>query len=202
MSKVIVGNLALSRLGQSGTIENLETPKKPAELTVAKWIDHANRMAIQSLKPNFARKRVNISRSKQTVDFPNDYYLYPYPADCLEVLGIGNIEDKRNDFIVEGDFILTEYGEGGALPVRYVREVTNYSIMPASYIEALSWFLASCINMEITKDLNKQQFIEQKVMQTKREASALNAMENRPIRISRSKMTAIKRGGVFGVSKK
>jgi len=65
----------------------------------------------------------------------------------------------------------------------------------------LSWFLAYNVNMEITQDTQKQQYLEQKLLTIKREAAALNGLENRPIIKNSSKFTAIKRGGYVGEEK-
>jgi len=200
ITKEQIANFALGRLGNNGSVENLTTQLKPVEKTLAKWFDQSNRMALKSLKPNFARKRKHIAVSSESPAFGYTYQ-YRYPSDCVDILGIGNINEKENDFSIEGGYIMTNNTQGEALPIRYIQDISDVSEFTPEYVELLSWFWAYNANMEITQDTQKQQYLEQKLLTIKREAGALNGLENRPIIKNSSKFTAIKRGGYVGEEK-
>lgn len=195
-----IANLALGRIGNNGSVENLTTQLKPIEKTMEKWFNQSNRMALKSLKPNFAKKRKYIAVSTEAPAFGYTYQ-YKYPNDCIDILGLGNIEAKDNDYAIEGGFIMTNNTNGEALPIRYIADISDVSKFPPEYVELLSWFLAYNVNMEITQDVQKQQYLEQKLLMIKREAAALNGIENKPIIKNTSKFTAIKRGGYAGAEK-
>lgn len=183
-----VCNLALSRLGAYGSIENIDTPQKPAEVVCSKWWGHARDMALKTIQPNFALTRRYISLNDEEPVFGYSYQ-YRYPSDCLHFIGIGDIKDKENNYTIESGedkrlYIRTNAYSGEPLPCRFVRKVEDVSFYTPEFIEELSWFLAYCINMEITQDVQKQQYLEQIMIRKKQEAASLNALENIPVRIN------------------
>ncbi len=195
-----IANLTLSRIGNFGSVENLTTPKKSVEIVMDKWFEQSNRMALKSLKPNFAKARKYIAVSSVTPAFGYSY-CYAYPSDCVDVLGFGDINAKLNNYVIEGEYIYTNAYKGEALPLRYIKEITDVSKFTPEYIELMTFFWAYNVNMEITQDTQKQNYLEQKLKMIKMEASALNAMENKPIVINTCPATTIKRGGYKGTDK-
>jgi hypothetical protein len=185
-SDVEICNMTLSHLGNYGTVENIETPTTDFEIVFSLWYTTALETFLKMTMPNFSLARKSVAVVDETVPSPFTY-AFEYPDDCLKVLGIGNIEDKLNDYTVEADRIYTniEYADG--MPIRYIKKITDVTAMSPEFIIGFSWFLASLVVLPITQDLSKMQLIE-KLLPSKMSAlSGLNAQENRPIRISRSR---------------
>jgi hypothetical protein len=186
LSKESICNLALSRLGSYGGVTDIDNPKLPAEIACAKWWDVVRRYALKELAPNFALDRSNIAADATAPAFGYSYR-YRKPASCLKVLGFGEIRDKKNNFTVEGEYILTDDASGEALQLRFVTDIEDVSKWYPEFITEFSFILGYYVNMEITQDLGKQSSLEQLLPLKKAEASALSGQENRPIRITESK---------------
>lgn len=185
-TKVTVCNLALSRFGNKGSVEDIDQPKKQTEIVCAKWYDISRKSALKHMMPNFARKREIWARDIGFTPAFGYEYAYKYKADCLKILGIGNLYEKRNDYSIEGEHLLiNELFEGG-IPVRYVTDVTNANKFTPDFIQLFSWFLARDICIELTSSDAKYQQIESILPQKIAEYCGVDAQENPPIRISRS----------------
>jgi hypothetical protein len=185
-AKTEVGDLALSRLGTGVTVNDIDNPKTPAERVISKWYDLSRQTTLKTIAPNFSLKRTLASKSTEVPAF-GPAYCYEKPIDCLRVLGIGEIQDKENTTSVEGDYILSDDDYADGMPIRYVKDITDVAKFTPDFISLLAWQLAYDICLEITKDYEKLSYIE-KVMPSKLSHSgSLNGLENRPIRINKSK---------------
>lgn len=191
-SKVQVCNLAQSMLGQADTISDIDTPKTAREKTYAKWYDICRQFTLKLVKPNFALKRQIVAK-KSSVPAFGYAYEYDKPVKCLAVLGVGNVEEKANDYGVEGNSIQhdTLYDEG--MPVRFVEDVTIVAYFSVEYELLLAQYLAAWACMEITQDAQKAAKMKSELPADMSTASGLNAQENRPIRVSNSRFKASRR---------
>lgn len=190
VSKVDLCNMALSHLGNYQTISDIDQPSDGKELTFALWYDISRQTFLKMTMPNFSltRKRVSLSNDTETFGFQR---AYEYPHDCLKLLGIGEVEEKFNNYSVESNGntrrIYTDEFYDDGLPIRYVRDVDNVSEMSPEFKSAFAWYLAANVALDITQDLNKVTLIERILPEKMATLSGLNAQENMPIRISRSK---------------
>lgn len=185
-SKVDLCNMALGRLGNYGSISNIDTPESHAEIVYALWYDISRQTFLKLSMPNFAIARKYVSEIDETPPYPFTYS-YEYPSDCLKVLGIGAVEDKENNYTVENNRIYTDVQYADGLPLRYIKDVTDVSRMSPEFKIEFSWYLAGNTALEITQDLSKVKIIEEILPSKLSMLSGLNAQENRPIRISRSR---------------
>ncbi|MEA2066017.1 MAG: hypothetical protein U9O65_02785 [Thermotogota bacterium] len=186
--KIDICNLALSKLGNYGSVEDIDTPQKPTEKIFRKWYDVAREKALKELMPNFALSRRLIAQdTTATPPFGYDY-AYKKPEDCLKVLGIGEIETKKNLYSVEGRSIVTneDYTDDG-LPIRFIKDITDTTKFSAEFVSALALYLAKQTCMEITQDEVKYKQLYAELLTEKANVAALSGQENRPIRINRSK---------------
>lgn len=198
--KTVVCNLGLSRLGNFGSVENIDTPKKTLEIVCAKWWDAARRMALKQLIPNFALDRRILAPDATAPAFGYSKR-FEYPSDCVRVLGFGEIQAKDNNHSIEGSWILTDtYDEDTttdpssiSLNLRFVKDEADVSKWTPEFIDAFSWFFAYCVNMEVTQDMEKQVYLEKIIGSKQAQASAMTSQENMPIRINRSKFKAARR---------
>lgn len=191
-SKVQVCNLAQSMLGQADTISDIDNPTTDREKTYAKWYDICRQFTLKLVKPNFALKRQIVAKKATTPAFGYAYE-YDKPVKCLAVLGVGNIEDKQNDYGVEGQSIQhdTLYDEG--MPVRFVEDVTIVAYFTPEYELLLAQYIAAHACHEITQDAQKAAKLKAELPADMSTASGLNAQENRPIRVNNSRFKASRR---------
>ena len=195
-TKVTVCNLALSRIGNKGSVENIDQPTKQTEVVCAKWYDIARKSSLKHMMPNFARKREIWARDiSYTPAFGYDY-AYKYKADCLKILGIGNLYEKKNNYAIGGEYLLTNDLYEDGLPVRYVADITNANKFTPDFIELFSWFLAREICIELTSSNEKYSQIESVLPQKIAEYCGVDAQENPPIRISHSQVPLWRAGMV------
>lgn len=184
-SDVEICNLALSRLGNVGSVENINTPIKTNEIACALWYNVSRQKTLKLLMPNFALCRDILAISTTVPSFGYSS-AYPYPQNCLKLLGIGEIQEKQNNYSIESGMILTSETYTNGMPIRYIKDVTDVNKFTPEFITLLSWFLAYNICIPITQNIEKQAYMEQILPRKISEAAAVNAQENRPIRISRS----------------
>jgi hypothetical protein len=188
-TKVGIANLALSHLGNLQSIEELDPPASNTEKIIDSWYDITRRFTLKVVQPNFAIVRDILAVASSAPEFGYGYK-YAYPADCLQFFGIGEVEEKENNFSIEGDFILTdEYSESG-LNVRYLKDVVDPSKYTPEFVMSLAWKLAEVICMPITGDMQKLAYIRKEMPMSLLSSTSLSTQENQPIRISRSKFSA------------
>lgn len=185
-SKVQLCNMALSHLGNYGTVSNIDTPKNDKEIIFSLWYDVARQTFLKMTMPNFCLSRKSVAQLAATPPSPFAY-AYEYPKDCLKLLGIGNIEDKQNNYSVENNMILTDVLYSSGAPLRYVGDITDVTDMSPEFKIGLSWYLAAMVAYEVTQDAGRANQIQQMLPEKMSTLSGLNAQENKPIRISHSR---------------
>lgn len=192
-SDVGIANLALSNLGNYGTIDSLSSPVNDKELTFAARYDICRQTLLKTVMPNFALARIIVSQKTTTPAFGYEFY-YEYPNDCLKILGIGEIPDKTNDYSVENDgeglAIATDADEEDGLQVRYILDVSDVTQFSPEFKTLFGWQLAADCCMDITQDAAKAKAFHESMPARYSALSGLNAQENRPIRISRSRFAS------------
>jgi hypothetical protein len=203
-SKVELCNLALSHLGNYGSITNIDTPTESKEITFALWYDISRQVLLKTVMPNFALKRQVVGLIAETdaqkVQRFGSAYAYQYPANCLKVLGIGNVEDKENNFSVEDNMILTDEAYTTGLPIRFVRDVSDVNSMSVEFKLLLAMYLAIKTCLEITQDPQKLLALKRDLPAEMSILSGMNAQENQPIRKSVSRFRAGRWGAGVGVT--
>lgn len=192
-------NLGVGQLGNYATVSDITTPTNDIERTCSQWYDICRQFVLKLMKPNFALTRVIVGQLAEVPAFGYAYF-YEYPNLLLAVQGVGNVKEKINDYSVEatpsGVKAIahdTNYAEG--MPVRGVIDVQN---IPAWSPEAklmLAQYIAAYTCLQITQDANKAKMLKAGLPAEMSQASAMNAQENMPIRISRSRFQEARRVG-------
>jgi len=185
-SKVEICNLALSFLGNYGTVTDIDTPSDPKELVFAQWYDICRQTLIKEMVPNFALARVIVAKLVETPVFGYAYF-YEYPNTCLKVLGIDNVNWSRNDYDVTEGKISTDVDFPEGLPLRFVKDIEDVNSMSPEFKILFARYLSAHVALPITQDVAKANSIWASLPAALSSASAQNAQENKPIRISRSK---------------
>lgn len=178
--------MAISHLGNFETISDIDSPISDQEIIFSLWYDISRQTFLKITMPNFALSRKAIALVDETPPDPFSFS-YAYPSDCLKLLGIGSIEDKINNYTVEGDRIYTDVEYVDGMPIRYIKDVTDVTAMSPEFKIGFSWYLAGHTGMDITQDVSKVKMIEALLPEKMSTLAGLNAQENMPIRISRSR---------------
>lgn len=190
-SEIQLFNLAVQEFGDYPDIDSITSPTIDAEKIFEQSWAISRQIALKTMKPNFSLARANLPLC---VDVPAFGYSYKYqiPSDCLSVLGIDEIDytAENSDYAVEGGYIMTDLEatstSAGALPIRYVKDIADVSLWSPEFCHVCALFLAVRTCMAITRDINKLQYLENKLRLAKVDCAALNSMENKPIIINRS----------------
>jgi hypothetical protein len=201
-SKVEICNLALSHLGNYGTISNIDTPTDDKEIICAQWYDITRQMLLKKAMPNFALGRKLVAELVVTIPF-GYAHAFEYPIDCLKVLGLGNLDEREQfTFSIEakpggnGQAILTDDEWEDGLQLRYIKDISLVTTMSPEFKLMLSWELAANIALPVTQDAAKAKLIRDGIPGKLSELSGLNAQENRPIRRSVSRFLAARTGDI------
>ncbi len=200
VTKSEICNLALSRLGDKSTVENIDTPKTQTEKTFKKWFDITRRAALRKMMPPFARKRKLWAKSNFVPDF-GYLFAYDYRPDCVKVLGIGNLDSPDNNYVVEGELILTNSNYEDGLPVRYVEDVKDLGKFDDNFIELFSLLLAYNVAPEITESASRVKGLESIISAKIAEVMAISSQENRPFVVKSSGLKSARLGASYGVRK-
>lgn len=189
-SKIGICNLALGHLGNDGTVDNIDVPTKDHERTFALWYDISRQTLLKLMMPNFSLARKSVAELVTTIPF-GYAKAYQIPADCLKVLGLGNIDEKGDfSYSVEGGVIYTDDEWDSGLELRYIKDekiVTNWS---PEFKMTFSLYLAAKTCIAITKDRNKLKDVLAQLPGELAMLTGLNAQENPPIRKSSSRFRA------------
>lgn len=156
MSSIIeICNLALSRIGNSRTINSLDEQSKEAGLCGLHY-DAAREEVLADFDWNFATKRVALA---DTNSAPSDWqFAYRYPTDCVRITeimlpGMRNPPERMrvqyevgSDADGEGRLIYTDQDQAW---LKYIANITNVNMFDPLFRSALAWKLASEIAMPL-----------------------------------------------------
>lgn len=187
-SKTEICALALSRLGNQNSIEDIDNPKKQTEIVCAKWYDVSRQSALKTMMPNFARKRAIWALDANYTPAFGYEYAYKYQNDCIKILGVGDKRTSVKEYEVEGNHLLTNRFYENGLPVRYVSDVTDITKFTPDFIQLFSWYLARNICMELEVDDARLRMIEDLLPMKIVEYCGVDSQENPPKRVSHSKL--------------
>jgi hypothetical protein len=185
-SKSDICNLALNGLGNFETISDIDTPTNDKERVFSLWYDVCRQFTLKLQMPNFALARQAVAL-KGTSPVFGYQYAYDLPTNCLKVLGIDEVKRKRNNYSVEGNAIQSDDSFPNGMPVRYIMDITDVNQFSPEYIILLADYLAAYTCLPITQDAGKAKALLDALPAKINIASGLNAQENMPIRINRSR---------------
>lgn len=188
-SKQEICNLALSNVGVSQWVANIDTDRSNEALVLRRWYDISVNFCLEDFDWNFARRRIALALLDITP--PSIWtYVYAYPSDCaqpreIEVEGVRQpYHEQRIPYEVAaqsdvaGDYKVIYTDQADAVLV-YTKRITDAGMFDAQFTIALSWLLAGNIAMPLAV---KPQFAQQAIgnynaMKMTATASHLNASE-------------------------
>lgn len=156
VSKVDIGNLALSNIGISSTIESFTEASIEAKQINA-WYDFARKQMLEASDWTFARKLLTLALAGDAAAPDVDWaYRYQYPVDCIKMRRIVNPVGLDNDVVPyriansdDGSVrtILTNLEDAQA---EYTFDLTETSLFSFSFIQALSYLLGHYVAYALT----------------------------------------------------
>jgi len=151
-SEVDICNLALGLIGDEANVSSIDPPDSTVQaLQCSRFYALARNQLLERHSWGFATKRVALSlHATATTDVWK--YQYAKPSDMLKplavLLGAYTDDENRQDYIIEGDRILTNV-ENAVL--KYTAVITDTTKYTPLFIEALAHLLASRIVGPIVK---------------------------------------------------
>jgi|694.fasta_scaffold11784_2 hypothetical protein len=139
-------NSALAKLG-SGMIMSLTDDSKQAQFC-SRFYDETRDEVLSSHRWNFAMRRATLSRLADAPEF-EWAFAYQLPTDCLRVVQLNGAEpsEREGEFAVERNMLMTD---ADVAQVRYIARITDGSLYPPLFVEALATKLASKLAGPIT----------------------------------------------------
>jgi hypothetical protein len=184
-SETVVGNAALSKLGESGVL-NFD-----AENEKARWLKSRfpaiRDLVLRSYPWTFAMKRASLSADSEAPAF-GYARAFALPDDCIRLYEVdgafqpANMGPITSDggavFAVEGRKILTDLE--APLPIRFVSNLVEPPMWDPLFDEALACRVAYDLAEKLTQSSGKREAAMRDYMLAVREAERVNAIESPP----------------------
>lgn len=183
--QVDIVNRALIKLG-GDTILALDASSKRARV-MGQLFDETRDGLIRSFLWGFAMERIKLN---PLADAPAFGYSKQFllPGDFLRPVMVDeffvgpSMNDYRNSdeslYSIEGNKILTDLAS--PLPLRYLKRVTDYGLMPGDFVEVLACELALAACQAITQSETKKESIRKDRADALRSAVRVSAIEKPP----------------------
>ena len=154
-SKTGIVNIALSHLGISKELGNLETDRSLEASTGRRYFDTARDKVLRDFHWPFATR---IEALGLVEEDPNTEwgFSYRYPVNCLRIerflSGLRNdtLQSKSPYKIVSDDTGLLIYSDLEDAEIEYTVRATNIIIYPADFVIAFSFYLANLMAPRVT----------------------------------------------------
>jgi hypothetical protein len=179
-------NIALSKIGSENRISQIGEDGREGEQCEL-FYEHTRDHLLQSHPWNFAIGRSALSQdaTSPSFEFDNQFLL---PADCLRVWKLYNDD---NPFKIEGDRLLTD---SSSVNLIYIKKVTDTSLFPPLFVEAIATRLAAEMCDVIASDETKSQRLFAEFEVKFREAKRRDGQEGTPDNIISTGPTDFKNG--------
>lgn len=152
----LICNMALSSIGVSVYVSNIETERSKAASVCKLLYDQARDLVLEQFDWDFARRNRKLALSQST--FSGWAFAYTYPTDCIRPHAIINpmarnqTADQRIPFKTitddEGNrFILTDQEDA---ELTYTSRIEDTNLFSPSFIRALSLTLGELISMPMS----------------------------------------------------
>jgi len=139
-NKTDIANIALAKF-REGRITSIESTTDPVAVVMNDQYDHAIELLLEEHRWNFAGKRVTLTKLAEDPPFGWDHQ-YALPSDCIRLKDVNgeDIEASSQLFSIEGTNLLTN---DDVVTITYVAKITDTNLFSPSFVEALSFKLAS-----------------------------------------------------------
>ena len=197
LSNVDVCNMAFDLLRHKDKVVSLATPTSDSEVLAARWYDPTRRFVLGNFPFNFARQRVILPLSSDTVLFgyANGYNL---PNDFLALVFIGENYNSfyEVDYSIEGNKILIDNDGGSTLEICYVKDFTEVAKFDPLFLNLLVCELGIVFAPSITGGNQRMKDLRDWKKELELKARAKNGHDNPPKRREVSKLITARRRGM------
>ena len=151
MTKTEIANIALAKF-REGRITNIESTTDPVAVVMNDQFNHALDLLLEEHRWNFAGKRVTLTKlqDKPPFGWANQYAL---PSDCIRLKDVNGEDTEASSqlFTLEGNSLLTNDNE---VTITYVARIVDTNLYSPSFVEALSFKLASITCGRLSGDVD------------------------------------------------
>jgi len=186
VSEVKICNMALAKIGSDFQISAIGEDGREGEQCEV-FYEHTRDHLLQSHPWNFAIGRSALSQdaTSPSFEYSNQFLL---PGDHLRAI---ELYDEDEEFKIEGDRLLTDASTANLI---YIKKVTNTTLFPPLFVEALATRLAAEMAQVIADDnrLSERLFVE--FEKKFREAKRRDGQEGTPDKIISRGPTDFKNG--------
>jgi hypothetical protein len=189
-SKVQAWNMALARVRSTANVQD-EAENSAEARYCALYHDNVLRWLLEEGNWPFARKRTALA---ETGTPPDEWqYQYAYPVDCLHIIEI--LQSNRmaeplafQESLDEADnkIILCDVQ---AAKIHYIKNITDFSLLNETAVNAFVEMLASYISVPLAKDENMEMMFKNSAIQMLHHAKAKNANRDRADKTEESSFT-------------
>lgn len=168
-SKTQICNMALAHVGVNSRIEDVDTESTEEANACRLWYDHAVDTLLEMQRWSFATRQVDLQDLSDSNPPPDEWgFRYMYPNTCKLALRIVNPAMRVDPpgFKIPFKIVDLETGLGKSILcdqenaiLEYNHEVTEPAQFPATFVQALSLFLATLICMPLKVDAKITQYV-------------------------------------------
>lgn len=157
-SKTKIFNIALSNLGVSSPIQN-SNEKDPRAILINNYYELARDTVLEHHDWSFASAFLDLPISFESSPDPCFSYAFNFPNDCISpraIIDLSDSKEKKFNPAVDSTgqkIILTNCNP---CRLRYTRRIENETLYPASFANALGFYLAYLSAQVITGSANKK----------------------------------------------
>jgi len=177
--KVVISNMALSRIGSKSTIESL-TEETVAARVCRLWYDAARRASLEAFNWSFARKSGLLAPHSVAAPSNRWVYRYIYPSDCVAPRLIENplgVEADAVSYEVEtaGNETLSIVTDQETPYLIYTFDLTNTDLFSLHFVAMVSTKLGELINSELSGKTSVAGRLEKRFSELRLEAPTMDA---------------------------
>lgn len=185
-------NIALDYFGERGDVSSIEIPEKPNEVIMSRHYDLVRQSLLREFPWNFARAEATLARSGNGgLDFIDKFLM---PSNCLRLLSIGLWHCRVEDYNIMGREIYVNRAittpstsTTNSLQIRYIKDVTDISVMDSLFIRLFSLYLAAEVAYKFSNERNQAAMINELITRELPKAISINSQEKKPKKVQHSR---------------
>ncbi len=188
ITAVAVCNLALGQLGEK-PIANLESPTTATESLCARYYDDVRRAVLRTNVWNFAKKRIELSRTGTPVfDYTDEYAL---PVDYIRVVNIkseGDLRIDKNGYDIAEGKLLIDADSADAVRLTYVFDNKVVATWDPLFLKLCYLELAMYLSYGLTRKSSLRKAVGVLIDKVVQEVKSVDGQENPPTRVEHSSL--------------
>jgi hypothetical protein len=197
-TKTMIANMAFSFL-KVDAVTNIDPPdvnSKAAKLA-SRWYDECRRECLSETIWDFAKRRVTLAAAGTPPAFGHYGQRFLLPADYIRVAFIGDETNPETDYEIEEGYILSNLA--APLPLAYIFDQEDIIKFSPKFNSLLAKNMARKMAYDLTGNRTMVEQMNADYENALSEAKGLDAQQNPPKRIQRSRWAMAKQVGHTGL---